>query len=251
MRRALVVGNWKMNGSRDSIQALLRALVAKVSHGINGVDIVICPPFPYLALAADAIRGSEIVLGAQNAWCGNEGAFTGEVAPGMLVDCRARYVILGHSERRQHMAETDELVARKFVMAQQAGLIPILCVGETLSQREEGRAQATVAAQVNAVLTVAGIAAFERAVIAYEPIWAIGTGCSATADEAQQMHAGIRELLAAQDADVAGAIQLLYGGSVSPANAAELFEQADIDGGLVGGASLDALAFIEICKSVS
>jgi len=251
MRRALVVGNWKMNGSRDSIKALLRDLVAKVSHGINGVDIVICPPFPYLALAADAARGCEIVLGAQNAWYEAEGAFTGEVAPVMLADCGARYVILGHSERRQLLAETDELIARKFVAAQQAGLIPILCVGETLAQRDEGRAQATVAAQINAVLALAGVAAFERAVIAYEPVWAIGTGCSASAQEAQQMHAGIRELIAGHDTEVADTVQLLYGGSVSPANAAELFEQADIDGGLVGGAALDASAFIEICKSVS
>lgn len=240
-----------MNGTRDSIQTLLRALVAEVSHGINGVDMVICPPFPYLALAAEMTRGCEIVLGAQNAWFEAEGAFTGEVAPAMLADCRARYVILGHSERRQLLAETDELIARKFVAAQQAGLIPILCVGETLAQRDEGSAQTTVAAQINAVLTLAGVAAFERAVIAYEPVWAIGTGCSASAQEAQQMHAGIRELVAGHDIEVADTIQLLYGGSVSPANAAELFEQADIDGGLVGGASLDASAFIEICKSVS
>lgn len=240
-----------MNGTRDSIQALLRTLVTRVSHGINGVDIVICPPFPYLALAAEATRGSEIILGAQNAWCETEGAFTGEVAPGMLTDCRARYVILGHSERRQQLAETDELIARKFVAAQQAGLIPILCVGETLAQRDEGSALTTVAGQVNAVLTLTGVAAFERAVIAYEPVWAIGTGCSASAGQAQQMHAGIRALIAEHDVEVAGAIQLLYGGSVNPANAAELFEQADIDGGLVGGASLDASAFIEICNSVS
>ncbi|HDZ10122.1 triose-phosphate isomerase [Pseudohongiella sp.] len=251
MRRALVVGNWKMNGTRDSIQALLRGLVPAVSHGINGVDIVVCPPFPYLALVAETIKGCEIVLGAQNVSCEEKGAFTGEISPGMLVDCRARYVILGHSERRQQMAETDELIARKFVAAQQAGLIPILCVGETLAQRDNGSAQATVAAQVSAVLTLAGVTALERAVIAYEPVWAIGTGKSATAQQAQQMHAGIRELIAGHDAEVAGAIQLLYGGSVSSANAAELFEQADIDGGLVGGASLDASAFIEICNSVS
>lgn len=251
MRRALVVGNWKMNGTRDSIQALLGDLVPAVSHGINGVDIVVCPPFPYLTLVAKVIRGCEIVLGAQNVWCEEEGAYTGEVAPGMLVDCRARYVILGHSERRQQMADTDELIARKFVAAQQAGLIPILCVGETLAQRENGSAQATVAAQISAVLELAGVAAFDRAVVAYEPVWAIGTGKSATAQQAQQMHAGIRNLVAGHDAEVAGTLQLLYGGSVSPANAAELFAQADIDGGLVGGASLDASAFIEICNSVS
>lgn len=240
-----------MHGTRGSIQALLRDLVPAVSHGINGVDIVVCPPFPYLSVVAEAIRGCEIVLGAQNVWCEEKGAFTGEVSPGMLADSCARYVILGHSERRQQMAETDELIARKFVAAQQAGLIPILCVGETLAQREDGSARATVAAQISAVLAMAGVTAFERAVIAYEPVWAIGTGESATAQQAQQMHAGIRELIAGHDAEVAGAIQLLYGGSVSPANAAELFEQADIDGGLVGGASLDASAFIEICNSVS
>ena len=251
MRRALVVGNWKMNGTRDSISELLRALVPAVSHGINGVDIVVCPPSPYLTVVADAIKGCEIVLGAQNAWCENGGAYTGEVAPGMLVDCRARYVILGHSERRQQLAETDELIAQKFVAAQCEGLIPILCVGETLAQRDDGHAEATVSGQINAVLTVAGIAAFERAIIAYEPVWAIGTGCSASAQEAQQMHAFIRTLIAGHDEEVAGAVQLLYGGSVNPGNAAELFEQADIDGGLVGGASLDAAAFIEICNRVS
>lgn len=240
-----------MNGTRAGINELLRVLVPAVSHGINGVDIVVCPPFPYLNVVADAIKGCEIVLGAQNVWCEKEGAFTGEISPGMLADCRARYVIIGHSERRGHLAESDELIARKFDAAQQADLIPILCVGETLAQRNNGAAKAAVAAQVDAVLTRAGVAAFERAVIAYEPVWAIGTGRSATAQEAQQMHAFIRELVAGQDADVAGVIQLLYGGSVSPANAAELFEQADIDGGLVGGASLDASAFIEICNSVS
>ncbi|MEX2334576.1 MAG: triose-phosphate isomerase [Pseudohongiella sp.] len=251
MRRALVVGNWKMNGTRASISELLRDLVPTVSHGINGVDIVVCPPFPYLAVVAEAIRGCEIVLGAQNVWCEREGAYTGEVSPGMLADCGVRYVILGHSERRQHGSESDDLVARKFVAAQQAGLIPILCVGETLAQRDDGSAREAVAGQVSAVLAVAGVAAFERAVIAYEPVWAIGTGCSASAQEAQQMHAGIRELIASHDAEVADALQLLYGGSVSPANAAELFGQVDIDGGLVGGASLDASAFIEICNSVS
>lgn len=240
-----------MNGTRASINELLRGLVPAVSHGINGVDIVVCPPFPYLNVVADAIRGCEIVLGAQNVWCEKEGAFTGEISPGMLADCLARYVIIGHSERREHQAESDELIARKFVAAQQAGLIPILCVGETLAQRNSGDAEETVAAQVNAVLTRAGVAALERAVIAYEPVWAIGTGSSATAQEAQQMHAFIRELIAGCDVELAGVLQLLYGGSVSPANAAELFEQADIDGGLVGGASLDASAFIEICNSVS
>jgi triosephosphate isomerase len=251
MRRALIVGNWKMNGTRASITELLHGLVPAVSRGINGVDIVVCPPFPYLTVVAEALRGREIVLGAQDVWHEREGAFTGEVSPGMLADCGARYVILGHSERRQHLVESDDLVARKFVAAQRAGLIPILCVGETLAQRDDGSARETVARQINAVLAVTGVAGFERAVIAYEPVWAIGTGCSASAQEAQQMHACIRELIAGHDAEVADVVQLLYGGSVSPASAAELFEQVDIDGGLVGGASLDASAFIEICNSVS
>lgn len=240
-----------MNGTRSSINELLRGLVPAVSHGINGVDIVVCPPFPYLTTVAEAIKGCEIVLGAQNVWHESDGAFTGEVSSGMLADCGARYVILGHSERRQQMAETDELIARKFVATQQAGLIPILCVGETLAQRDAGSAGETVARQINTVLGVSGVAAFERAVIAYEPVWAIGTGCSASAQEAQQMHADIRTLVAGHDADVADVLQVVYGGSVNPANAAELFCQADIDGGLVGGAALDATAFIEICNSVS
>jgi triosephosphate isomerase (TIM) len=251
MRRSLVAGNWKMHGNQASIGELLKGLVAELAAGINGVDIAVCPPFPYLLEVSRAVRGCEIVLGAQNSWCEPDGAFTGEVAPGMLADCQVRYVIVGHSERRQLLAETSELVARKFVMIQQAGLIPILCLGETLAQRSSGVAEATVAAQLDAVLDLVDINVFERAVIAYEPVWAIGTGVSATAEQAQAMHAFVRRRLAARDADVAEAVQILYGGSVSPDNAVELFAQSDIDGGLVGGASLNAQAFIQICKSVS
>lgn len=251
MRRAMVAGNWKMNGTQASISELMTGLVPAVAKGINGVDVVVCPPFPYLAQVSAATKGCELVLGAQNVWFESEGAFTGEVSGAMLADCRVRYVIVGHSERRQLMGETDELVARKFSAAQEAGLLPILCVGETLAQREAGAAQETVASQVSEVLSKAGIEAMERAVIAYEPVWAIGTGRSATAAQAQEMHAFIRSLLAAQDVEIAESVQLLYGGSVNPDNAAELFAQPDIDGGLVGGASLDAQAFIEICNSVS
>lgn len=251
MRRSLVAGNWKMHGNRASIGELLNGLVAELATGINGVDIVVCPPFPYLSDVSRALRGCEIVLGAQNSWCEPEGAFTGEVAPAMLADFKVRYVITGHSERRQLLAEPSELVARKFVAIQKAGLIPILCLGETLDQRNNGAAESTVAAQLDAVLDLVDVSLFERAVIAYEPVWAIGSGVSATAEQAQAMHAYVRQRLADRDADVAATVQILYGGSVSPDNAVELFAQPDIDGGLVGGASLNAQAFIQICKSVS
>lgn len=240
-----------MHGNRASIGELLNGLVAELATGINGVDIVVCPPFPYLSDVSRALRGCEIVLGAQNSWCEPEGAFTGEVAPAMLADFKVRYVITGHSERRQLLAEPSELVARKFVAIQKAGLIPILCLGETLDQRNNGAAESTVAAQLDAVLDLVDVSLFERAVIAYEPVWAIGSGVSATAEQAQAMHAYVRQRLADRDADVAATVQILYGGSVSPDNAVELFAQPDIDGGLVGGASLNAQAFIQICKSVS
>jgi triosephosphate isomerase (TIM) len=251
MRRALIVANWKMHGTHSSIRQLLSGLVSELASGINGVDVVVCPPFPYLTMVSRQIQGAEIILGAQNAWLESAGAFTGEVAPGMLVDCNVRFVITGHSERRQLMAESDDLVARKFAAIQQHGLIPILCVGETLEQRDAGAAESVVAEQLNATIAVSGISAFERAVIAYEPVWAIGTGRSATAEQAQQMHAFIRSSIAKHDAEVAETVQILYGGSVNEANAEQLFAQQDIDGGLVGGASLDAKAFIQICHSVS
>src|SRR5690554_550208 len=189
MRRSLVVANWKMNGTRSSIAALMSDVVADLSQGINGVDVVVCPPYPYLQQVAELARGCELVVGAQNVWPATDGAFTGEVSPAMLADLQVRYVIVGHSERRQLMGETDALIAEKFAAVQGAGMLPILCVGETLSQREEGRAEQVVAAQLQAVLDASGVDAFERAVIAYEPVWAIGTGQSATTEQAQQMHA--------------------------------------------------------------
>jgi triosephosphate isomerase len=251
MRRALIVANWKMHGTRSSIRELLSGLVPELASGINGVDVVVCPPFPYLSMVSRQIQGAEIILGAQNVWVESAGAFTGEVAPGMLVDCKVRFVITGHSERRQLMAESDDLIARKFAAIQQHRLIPILCVGETMAQRDAGDAEAVVAAQLHATISVSGIAAMERAVIAYEPVWAIGTGRSATAEQAQLMHAFIRGIIARHDAEVAETVQILYGGSVNADNAEQLFAQPDIDGGLVGGASLDAKAFIQICHSVS
>lgn len=251
MRRALVAGNWKMNGSRSDIGELISSLVVELGDGVNGVDIVVCPPFPYLDQVASVAHGSELVLGAQNLSEHPSGAYTGEVSASMLQDFRVRYVIVGHSERRSLFAEADQQVAAKFVAARQAGLTPILCVGETREQRAAGQALQVVADQIDFVIGAAGIAAIAEAVVAYEPVWAIGSGESASSQQAQEMHAHIRGLLAVHDEDVAAAVQILYGGSVSAENAEELFACPDIDGGLVGGASLDAQSFIRICKSVS
>ena len=251
MRRALVAGNWKMNGTQASIKALMSELLPAIASGINGVDVVVCPPFPYLDQVADAAFGSELVLGAQNVSVAAKGAYTGDVAAAMLADFRVRYVIVGHSERRQIFGENDELIAAKFAAARQAGMIPVLCVGETRAQRDAGEAEKAVAGQVQAVLERCGIAAFDGAVIAYEPVWAIGSGQSATPAQAQEMHAFLRESIAEHDESIADVIQIIYGGSVTAENAEELFASPDIDGGLVGGASLDAQAFIRICNSVS
>lgn len=251
MRRALVAGNWKMNGTQASIKALMAELVPAMASGINGVDVVVCPPFPYLDQVADAAFGSELVLGAQNVSVADKGAYTGDVAAAMLADFRVRYVIVGHSERRQIFGESDDLVADKFAAVRQAGMIPVLCVGETRKQRDAGDAEKTVADQVRAVLTRSGISAFDGAVIAYEPVWAIGSGQSASPEQAQGMHAFLRELIAEHDEPIADVMQIIYGGSVTAENAEELFASPDIDGGLVGGASLDAQAFIRICNSVS
>lgn len=251
MRRALVAANWKMHGNRAFIKELVKGLMPALAGGINGVDIVICPPFPYLQLTDSLISGTEIVLGAQNIATHDSGAFTGEVSGSMLADFRVRYVIVGHSERRSLMTESDVIVAEKFQSAQLSGLIPVLCVGETLAERDQGVAEQVVARQVAAVIERSGISGFSRAVIAYEPVWAIGTGRSASVEQAQHMHAFIRQLIALNDAEVAQSVQIIYGGSVSVDNASELFAQPDIDGGLVGGASLNADSFGRICQSVS
>lgn len=251
MRRALVAGNWKMNGSQASIKSLMSDLLPALTNGINGVDVVVCPPFPYLTQVTDAAYGSEIILGAQDVSEEEGGAFTGEVSGAMLNDFRVRFVLVGHSERRERYAESDERVAKKFAAAQQAGLIPVLCVGESLEHRKSGHAEDVVATQLAAVIDYCGIQSFDNAVIAYEPVWAIGTGEAASAEDAQQMHAFIRRVIARSDADVAACVQILYGGSVNAGNAEALFACEDIDGGLVGGASLKAEEFIRICQSVS
>ena len=250
-RIPLIAGNWKMHGSL----AESRALVASIAAGIAGakdVRVLVCPPYVYLSSVADWIAGTEIALGAQDlAEQTGTGAFTGEVAGGMLTDVGCSHVIVGHSERRTLFGETDARVAAKFQAAQAQGLVPILCVGETLEQREAGHTQDVVAAQVQAVLDAAGIGAFAQAVIAYEPVWAIGTGLTATPAQAQEVHALIRGMIAALDATIAAGLSVLYGGSVKGANAGELLAMDDIDGGLVGGASLNADEFLAICRAAS
>ncbi len=251
MRRALVAGNWKMHGSVEQTDTLLTQLSASLGGGVDGVDVVVCPPALYLDRASGLLRDSAIGLGAQNAWYEASGAFTGEISPAMLAEFGVRYVLVGHSERRQWCGEDDALTARKFVAARRAGLTPVLCVGEQLAEREAGAAEAVVSRQVRAVVDAAGVKALAEAVIAYEPVWAIGSGRTATPEQVQTMHAGIRARLAQLDQAVADTVRIVYGGSVKPENAAELFAADDIDGGLIGGASLDAVSFERICNSVS
>ncbi|MEO5573135.1 MAG: triose-phosphate isomerase [Gammaproteobacteria bacterium] len=248
MRSKLVAGNWKMNGTRASAQALIGAIKQGLS-AIKTAQFAICPPAIYLADVEGLLQGSGIAWGAQNVSSEIAGAYTGEISAAMLVDLGCRYVIIGHSERRALYAESDTQVAQKFGQAIRAGLTPILCVGESLQQRDDGSTQDVVARQLDAVLMLLGISAFASAVIAYEPVWAIGTGKTASPAQAQQVHAFIRQRLAAHDAILAGRIQIIYGGSVKAGNARELFGMPDIDGGLIGGASLDADEFLAICQA--
>ncbi len=250
MRKPIVAGNWKMNGNSAFISELMQVVVTEVGGEAN-VEVLVCPVAVYLAQVKAEIGSSLIGLGAQNASEHPHGAYTGEIAPEMLRDLGCRYVIVGHSERRALYAETDALVADKFAAAIDAGLVPILCVGETLAERESGETLAVVSRQLKAVLARVGVAAFNRAVVAYEPVWAIGTGRTATPQQAQEVHAAIRGVIAECDAAVAAGLRILYGGSVSAANAAELFAEADVDGGLVGGASLKAQDFIAICRAAA
>jgi triosephosphate isomerase len=247
-RTPLIAGNWKMNGSFTVSGELVAALAEGVAQGaVDAAEMLICPPFVYLDQARRWIANSGIRLGAQNiAAVSGAGAFTGEVSGSMLADVGCHYVIVGHSERRTIYGETDTVVVDKFRAAQAAGLVPILCVGEDLDQREAGATEAIVTGQVSAVIGALGVSVLAEAVIAYEPIWAIGTGKTATPDQAQAVHATIRDLIAGHDAIIAGSLRILYGGSVKGSNAAELLSQQDIDGGLVGGASLDAADFLAI-----
>ncbi|HQC72952.1 MAG TPA: triose-phosphate isomerase [Candidatus Competibacteraceae bacterium] len=248
MRRKLVAGNWKMNGSAGSIRELLQGILAGASE-VSAVELAVFPPFVYLDRVAQQLEGSSIVWGAQNLSEHASGAYTGEVAGPMLNDFGCAYVLVGHSERRTLYGESDQIVARKFAAARKVGLKPVLCVGETLEEREQGITEAVVGRQLQAVLDLEGISSFADAVIAYEPVWAIGTGRTATSAQAQEVHAFIRAQLAAQDPVLASQVRILYGGSVKGSNAGELLAMADIDGGLVGGASLDAKEFLAIAKA--
>lgn len=251
MRQKLVVGNWKMHGSRAQVRQLIEE-VATGTAGLENAEIAVAPTLLHLALAAEICASSNnahVKLAAQNLYGEAEGAFTGEVSAPMLADYGIHYALVGHSERREIFLETDSLVAAKFVAAQASGLTPILCLGETLEQRELGTSIEVVLAQLDAVIALAGVEALSGAVLAYEPIWAIGTGKTASPEQAQAMHAALRAHIAKSESTIAAGVRILYGGSVKAANATELFNQADIDGGLVGGASLKADEFVAICKS--
>ena len=247
-RKTLIAGNWKMNGSRSMSDELVRAILADLPEHEN-LEMLVLPPFPYLAQVVELCHGRSLKVGAQDLSHEAGGAFTGDVSAAMLLDCGARYVLVGHSERRELHGEDDEKVAAKFVAALEAGLIPILCVGERLEEREAGLADAVIHRQIEAVLNRSGIEAFARAVIAYEPVWAIGTGKTATPEQAQQIHALIRSRLSKDDATIGGQVQILYGGSMKPQNAADLLACEDIDGGLIGGAALKSNDFLGIAQS--
>ncbi|MFV1982103.1 MAG: triose-phosphate isomerase [Thiohalomonadales bacterium] len=247
MRTTLVAGNWKMNGTRDSIKVLLDGI--KAGMGDVKCQVAVCAPSIYISDVKSQLEGSKIALGAEDVNEQEKGAFTGEISTSMLKDFSVEYVIVGHSERRDIYQESDELVAKKFAATRAAGMIPVLCVGELLEERESGVTEKVVARQLKAVIDLEGIAALADCVIAYEPVWAIGTGKTASPEQAQAVHAFIRGLIAEQDKAIAEKIQILYGGSVKGSNAIELFAMDDIDGGLIGGASLKADDFLAICRA--
>lgn len=248
MRQPLIAGNWKMNGSRSSNKALLEGIKAGIGE-VKSAEVAVCAPYVYLADVEQELAGTPIVWGAQNLSTEEKGAFTGEIAASMLLDFKCKYVIVGHSERRSLYGEDDDIVTKKYAMAHNAGLKPILCVGETLEEREQGITEEVIARQINAVMNTLGASVLGEGVIAYEPVWAIGTGITATPQQAQDLHAFIRKLIAHQDPGVAELIRIQYGGSMNAANAAELLAMHDIDGGLIGGASLKSEDFLTICRA--
>lgn len=251
MRQAIVAGNWKMHGSPESTTRLLEGLKQGLPD-LGSVHCVVFPPYVFIDQTAQLLQGTTIAFGAQNVSANEQGAYTGEVSADMLTALGCEYVLVGHSERRALYQEDDILVAMKFAQAKQHGLIPILCVGETLEQRQAGVTRDVVARQLDAILNLdAGISGFKKAVVAYEPIWAIGTGVTATPEQAQEVHQMIREKIAGLDKEIAEDLSILYGGSVKAANARELFAMPDIDGGLVGGASLQAEEYVEIVKCIN
>lgn len=248
MRKPLVMGNWKLNGSKDMAKSLVAGLRNELSNNTT-CNVAIAPPVVYLDFVKHQLDGSNIILGAQDVGVNLSGAYTGEVSVEMLKDIGVTHVIIGHSERRTYHKESDEFIAKKFGVIKEAGLVPVLCIGETEAENEAGQTQAVCARQIDAVIKALGVQAFDGAVIAYEPVWAIGTGKSATPAQAQAVHKFIRDHIAKQDAKVAQQVIIQYGGSVNDKNAAELFTQPDIDGALVGGASLKVDAFAVIVKA--
>lgn len=247
MRTPIVMGNWKLNGSIDSVTALIKGLEATADSATN-VEVAVCPPAIFIEKVANLVANNSIEFGAQDISTHESGAFTGETSAGMVKEFGAKYSLVGHSERRQFHNETNAVVAEKFVAIQKHGLVPVLCIGETLEERETDKTFDVVDCQLKAVIDLAGISSFENCVIAYEPVWAIGTGKTATSAQAQDVHAHIRTWLAAQSKIVAEKVQILYGGSVKASSAKELFSQPDIDGGLVGGAALIVEEFAGIIE---
>jgi triosephosphate isomerase len=248
MRIPLVAGNWKMHGTRAANEALVQDIL-QADEGEGGAEVILCPPSVYLWQVGRLLKGSSVRLGAQDACAEAIGAHTGEVSAAMLRDVGCSHAIVGHSERRAMYGDTDQLVARKFVAVQHEGLVPILCVGETLEEREQGRTAQVVLRQLEAVMSVTGAVGFLEAVLAYEPVWAIGTGHNATPEQAQDVHALLRARVTEKDARIGSCIRILYGGSVKAANAAELFAMPDVDGGLIGGAALNGAEFRRICEA--
>ena len=252
MRRPVVMGNWKLNGNKAMVTELLNGLSAEL-EGVTGVDVAVAPPALYLDLAERVIAegGNKVILGAQNTDLNNSGAFTGDLSPEMLKDFGATHIIIGHSERREYHNESDEFVAKKFAFLKENGLTPVFCIGESEAQNEAGETETVCARQIDAVINECGVEALNDAIIAYEPIWAIGTGKAATAEDAQRIHASIRAHIAAKSVAVAEQVIIQYGGSVKPENAQAYFSQPDIDGALVGGASLNAASFAAIAKAAA
>jgi len=250
MRRPLVAGNWKLNGSLDSISTLISGIREQLTS-VKNAELAVCPPYIHLSHVQNLLKGADVSLGAQDCSDQESGAYTGEVSAAMIKEFGCVYNIIGHSERRHIYGDTNAQVATKFAHVVKNGLTPILCVGETLEERDAGHTEVVVTQQINAVLDLFGIEAFRKAVIAYEPVWAIGTGQVATPSQAQEVHDQLRLILDAKDKDIAANIRILYGGSMKPENAKELLQQPDIDGGLIGGAALKADDFIGIALAAN
>ena len=248
MRQPMVAGNWKMNGSSDSVKELIAGIKDGMGS-VNQAEVVVCPPAVYIPRVAGAVEDSGIKVGSQNICDQDSGAFTGEISGAMLNDVGCAYAIIGHSERRSLYGESDELIAKRFAAARRNGIKPIFCIGETLEEREQGITNDVCARQIDAVVALEGVEALADGVIAYEPVWAIGTGKTATPEQAQEVHAFIRDKISKLNADVAEGLRILYGGSMNAGNAAELLAKPDIDGGLIGGASLKAEDFLAICRA--